>query len=385
MAAFEGLRDFVLVIWRLMGEGLFATYFEKIYLVPPWDKWYIGASPAGVGASGQQTIENNHRGDKSMIGKQALHAAPLTFVNDTLPLILLSADDKLDLHPVELVQHRGKGPIKAAVVAEAQLLMRITPAYHKLDSAGGSAYYALNATLGEDRKMTAKRGKAHGDYYDTGKLPQPPAGCTAEQAKEHYKKVHHNVLNAVIVSVTPVNERTELAAWAQLALDLYKRVNGELLELDCSCLDWSHSANRCKHVVAMASDLEIIDTTTLLAGAGGRRGPGRPSKKRGCLDMHTGDPRRRDSTAFLRSIRAERLMRYHKHYVAMTKDDGRTTIGWLAEMSIDTTPTPDKNHKYIMAFPDEPLGAREREWTDVELAHGLALALELGQGGLKTD
>jgi hypothetical protein len=54
VAAFEGLRDFVLLIWRLIGEGRFATYFEKIYLVAPWDKWYLGASTAGVGTSGQQ-------------------------------------------------------------------------------------------------------------------------------------------------------------------------------------------------------------------------------------------------------------------------------------------------------------------------------------------
>jgi hypothetical protein len=53
-AAFEILKKRTLEVLEFVGEGDFAKYLEKMYLTAPWDAWHAGATPAGVGASGQQ-------------------------------------------------------------------------------------------------------------------------------------------------------------------------------------------------------------------------------------------------------------------------------------------------------------------------------------------
>jgi hypothetical protein len=47
-AAFNGLVVIVLQLWRNLGEGDFANFFEKVYLSDKWKNWYMGATPAGV-------------------------------------------------------------------------------------------------------------------------------------------------------------------------------------------------------------------------------------------------------------------------------------------------------------------------------------------------
>lgn len=382
VAAFEALRDFVLDAWRRIGEGDVAKYFEKTYLKDPWEKWFIGATPAGVGTSGQQGIENNHRGDKAVLGKQQLRAAPKVFIEKSVPTILMTADDKLDRHPPRSVSHRGKGPIHADVVTKAQLLMRIEPASYKLQSVDGTEYWTFNKTTAEDRKMTATRGNAYGDFYDVGKLPAFPSACNPEQAKEHYKKVHRNVLEAVVVGVSAVAERSQLAAWAQHLGDLYKPLDGVYYELDCSCPAWSHTANRCEHVVACASQLGIIQLAALLDGVSGRRGVGRPRTEGGCLSTTSTAPKR-DAAAFLKLVNNAPAMRFHKHNVAQKKADGEIIIGWLRSLIDAGSDTVAR--KYGVTFPDETdESLRAQVWSPAQLAYGLFLAYEMGIGGPKT-
>ena len=88
---------------RYVGEGAFADYFEKTYLTPPWDRWYIGASPAGVGSAGQQLIENSHCTDKTILGKNALRVTPEIFFRDSLTVIMKLAGEKLLKHPPDTV------------------------------------------------------------------------------------------------------------------------------------------------------------------------------------------------------------------------------------------------------------------------------------------
>jgi hypothetical protein len=103
-AAFDGLVEVVLEVWRAIGEGDFADYFAKTYLAENWKRWYLGATPAGVGSGGQQMIENSHRGDKCVVGKGNLRLGPSEFLEHTLPIILRLAGEKLDDHPPEKVR-----------------------------------------------------------------------------------------------------------------------------------------------------------------------------------------------------------------------------------------------------------------------------------------
>lgn len=103
-AAFDGLKTKFKEVLYEEEEKEFADYFSKTYLTAPWDSWFIGASPAGVGAAGQQLIENSHRGDKTVLGKSALRASPQEFLKSTLPLILMRASDTLKQHPVHKVR-----------------------------------------------------------------------------------------------------------------------------------------------------------------------------------------------------------------------------------------------------------------------------------------
>lgn len=101
--AFEGLTRKVLEVLCFCGEEEFAAYFEKQYLKPPWERWYLGATPAGVGSGGQQLIENSHKTDKAVLGPAALRAAPPVFIVNSLPKILQAAGEKLQKHPARQV------------------------------------------------------------------------------------------------------------------------------------------------------------------------------------------------------------------------------------------------------------------------------------------
>lgn len=102
-AAFDALKTIFKDVLYEEDEEDFADYFIKTYLTAPWDNWFLGASPAGVGATGQQLIENSHRGDKAVLGKLALRASPQQFLKESLPTILSRASDTLDNHPVDKV------------------------------------------------------------------------------------------------------------------------------------------------------------------------------------------------------------------------------------------------------------------------------------------
>ena len=84
--AHEGLTKKVLDVWRFIGEGAFATYFERIYLTHPWNRWYVGALPFGA-SSGQQGIEAGHGADKTILGKNALRVSPGEFFASSLPRV----------------------------------------------------------------------------------------------------------------------------------------------------------------------------------------------------------------------------------------------------------------------------------------------------------
>lgn len=103
-AAFLALKTKFKDVLYEENEKEFADYFIKTYLTSPWENWFIGASPAGVGATGQQLIENSHRGDKAVLGANALRASPHEFLKHSLPIILLRASDTLKKHPVHKVQ-----------------------------------------------------------------------------------------------------------------------------------------------------------------------------------------------------------------------------------------------------------------------------------------
>lgn len=73
----------------------FATFFNKHYLQPPFNGWYLGAIPAGSAAAGQQTIESAHKSDKRIIGQAALQQPVEVFVRFSFPKIIMHANDKI--------------------------------------------------------------------------------------------------------------------------------------------------------------------------------------------------------------------------------------------------------------------------------------------------
>jgi hypothetical protein len=192
--AFEALAKTTVEVLTFLGEGDFAAYFSKVYLTPPWDGWFTGATPAGVGYSGQQGIESGHSKQKALITKMELRATPTTFFKKSLPIILAAAARILKKHPVELISHQGKGPITATFIAEAEIMCGTKPCTFELSSDGKTRFFVVNNKT-ERRKMTSARALAHGRWYDDGVLPK-----SSTPDKDFYKKLYKDVLNASMVS-----------------------------------------------------------------------------------------------------------------------------------------------------------------------------------------
>lgn len=182
--AWLALKAYVLSVWSHIGEADFAAYFNKIYLSRPWHLWFLGAMPVGC-TSGQQSIEAGHRGDKCVLGVQALRADPGNFFENSVPTIMKRVSHTLGNHPPESMSQTGTAPVRAVLIYEAQLLISAASGqpYYRLEDDEGKRYYAVNATKEDTRKMNAKRANDYGDWHDNGTLP------TSAKDKEAYKKV----------------------------------------------------------------------------------------------------------------------------------------------------------------------------------------------------
>jgi hypothetical protein len=160
---------------------------------------------------------------------------------------------------------------------------------------------------------------------------------------------------------------------------MYKKdARGQLWNAECSCDEFNHSNNRCVHVVVVCRELRFVDLETLMDGALPRRAPGRAPKENGCLDAAKALSKGKTAAAWLKAIRAERKMRFHRFTVVKIAEDGTMLFGFVR----NGREGPDGKYIYICLFePTVPPTETTVEWTDVELAQGLFESQQAGIAG----
>mmetsp|Transcript_29987 Transcript_29987/g.101082 ORF Transcript_29987/g.101082 Transcript_29987/m.101082 type:complete len:451 (+) Transcript_29987:114-1466(+) len=381
VVAFEGLVKLTLAVWTEMGEGLFADYFQRIYLTDPWKDWFLGGMPYGC-TSGQQSIEGGHRAIKKIVGPAALRLAPKLFFETTIPKILDNVALILDQHTPELVTQVGVGPVRAMCIHQSQLLIAAasgTPLYRLQDDDEGNAYWALNREVTNTQKMTKHRAELHCGLYDDGVLPLPKNGRRCDQ--EYYESLEEPIITGVvIVKARKVQSRGELRPWAQHCGSLYgvgPARGAELVDLECACEDFWHNHNKCVHVVALAICLKLVDPAQLIDVAPPRRGPGRPKKDMGALGASSGAPKKKTAASFLAEMRRlQQPMRYAGHKVVV-QHCGEYLTGYVRSCTVTKVP----KHR-ITLYNTAQDGATFVDWDYEHLAAGLALALDWGASGI---
>ncbi|KAH8049681.1 phosphatidylinositol kinase [Aureococcus anophagefferens] len=334
-----------------------------------------------------KAVEATHAADKSCIGKDKLKAAPTVFLNETLPIILTKAADTCELYAVDTVTHEGNAPVTGPVVAEARLLLGAKPAYLERPTAvvegseSPSRIFIITGNTSDTqfKKMTDKRAREYEKYLGGDLGSKKDKLSYSEYEKLMEKTAANRVVASPVENIDKCNKWLQTAETSGLVCD----DADQLYKLTCTCVDFMRGANRCACVVAVASELKLIDLEAMMDGAAphARLNPGRPRSKTNWADKGSGSAKKRDAAWYLKSIESHKPMYYHRRKVAMVCIDNGDDVYWIGYVRNLKQPKAKAGSvAYIICFPDNP-EAEDEQWSPVELATGLALADELGSAG----
>ena len=233
---------------------------------------------------------------------------------------------------------------------------------------GGKRAFVLNV-VNDPRPMTEARAQAFAAYYTTGELPSGPG-------KEFFKKLYHEVLKAVLVSVQPVDSQDKLAPWARKAGCVYKKDKrtGMYWDCACTCFDFKHSNNTCVHVLTVAAHLGFLNLEVLQGTCVPRRMKGRP-RVGTFLEKSNGEPMSRDVGKWLDFLIKEKPLRLQWRFVMVRLQEGDVPRkGYIDTCSIIDPDYSNRDKRtYIIKVPDHPHDVR---LSPKQLAEALVLASE---------
>ena len=274
----------------------------------------------------------------------------------------------------------GKQPVDPRFVDAARTVLSWPEQVFELDYEDGNKYFVLNVE-GDRRKVTQSRAQAYCDWYDDGELPPAPQ----QPGKEHFATLHENVLKAVLVTLKPVDKRSELRSWASsLNADLYKALDldggtAQLYDASCSCEVFHHNNNACPHVYAVAAFVGIVNLEQLLTVTPTKRRSGRPKKG----NKKTDNCRSKDPDPVLQAEKKMRKMLHsgtpmeHRFWQAFLDiPEARTpVVGYLSYCEEAKNGNP-KFRKYTITIPE--MEGKQVQLTPEQFARGIVRAQRAG-------